>query len=436
MTAADGERRRESAQIGLNLIDLANRMPEWQLRRAEQIEYLDHAVARRSVQVEIDLGAIEGLDNAAAWPRDRGGLLIPLAILSRRQHFTIEVVDESSAVVPRAVRSMERALLLEGLLSQAKSVLGRPPPLQLRNLLSSNLLQPPGPEDEQPWKLPAIAGGPELAADRVFHFERVLQQLTTSYYMVIWVDLADGLRRVFTYRYLDEVPPADPVRLRPRPLLHFLRHDIGRRAITAETPGAGDCMSYHLDFPAPIGLEIHDARLDVQGPSIDTQPPKVGRAVNDSGSPTRAHLFLSFATPVSAGGLSATLRLLPTGLPRAAVASVSFTGLVVLAGTLLVVSSGGHFERGVSAEAVVAVLLAPGAIGSVLAIPSRHNMTSELLWPTRALLGLASGATLIPTAVTAAGIQGMPQMLLWTGSLALIGWCLTILMRQYLRLRR
>lgn len=412
--------------IGQNILLLADDCPSWLPRRVDSIECIDHAVARREVRVDIDLGNLANLRDEEEWPRWHGGLLLPLAALSRfGGHTEIAVVDESGSALPRLTKNEERRFALGAVELQARHVLDGSdvPDFLLQQLHHHLSTRDP---DLEPDGLRGTDVGNRLIDDR--RFRQTIRRLTGTYYLVVPVDPADGTRRVLTYSYYEHLNFSHAA----QPLVQRLFTQIGVTRLEVHTPAAGDCTSFHLVMPCPYDIQVSEASLDLL--PVDGKPVQ---CTDDDRLPTRVHLYASAASPLAAGSANVQLHLLPTGLVRSSVYSALFTVATLLIGTAVTVFAENHVFPSADTDAAVALLLlVPGVFGSTLATPSRHSMTTTLLFPTRLTLVIASLMSFVAAAVVALETEGQLAVLLWCVASLVAIVCTIILSAQLIRVHR
>lgn len=411
--------------IGQNVLLLADDYAAWMPRRVDSIECVDHAVARRTVRVDVDLANVAYLEDEGEWPRWHGGLLVPLAALSRfGGHTEIAAVDESGGALPRLTKDEERRFALGAIEQQARHVLdGADVPDFMLHALHQHI------STKDPALVPDALRGSDIA-NRLIDDRRLRQtirRLTATYYLLVPLDPGDGARRVLTYSYYEQLTFRDA----PAPLPKRLFTQIGVTELDVATPAAGDCSSFHLVLPCPYDLQVTNALLDLQtaeGQSIQYE--------DDDRLPTRAHLYASAATSLASGSAKVRLHLLPTGLVRSSVYSGVFIVGTLIAGLVGTVFAHGHtFPTADTDAAVALLLLVPGVFGSTLATPSRHSMTTKLLFPTRLTLVVASLMSFVGAVAVAVGLKGGLALGVWSVACVVAIVCTIVLSTQLIRVR-
>lgn len=410
--------------IGQNVVLLADDFPSWVPRRVDSVDCVDHAVARREVRVDIDLARLEGLDDLSLWPRWRGDLLVPLASLSRfAGHTEISVVDESGDVLPRLTKDEERNLALGAVELQARYLLGGS---ELSDTLRQQLYH--FLSNSQP-DLDSLRGSEKtdlLLGDS--RFRQTLRRLSSTYYLLVPLNLEKGSRRVLQYSFYEHLSFAKRDRAS---LPAWLRNRIGLAALNVKAPAAGDCTSYHLVLPAPYDLQIANASLQ-----LVPQDGMSFQYVDDDRLPTRAHLYANVASPISeVSSASIDLHLLPTGLVRSSVYSALFIVMTLVAGTIISFFADDHVLPSETGTAVAILLLVPGVLGSTLATPSRHSLTTTLLFPTRLILVLASLMSFIVATAVALNARGALALGVWVAASVVALVCNILLGAQLRRVR-
>lgn len=427
----------DDLRVGANVLVLADRIPEWITRRVETVEYLDHAVARRTVRVDLDLEAIGDVRDAEKWPRVGGRLLVPVAMLQRRSLTSAEVVEEGGGRMPLLNKTEERRLLQDGLTSLAKAVLKEADPSAAITEQIASLVQGDPPEPGDPAPAWADAAAP-LMSNRAFQYQLYL--VRNYYLLVVPIDPDRAPRRVVTFSYIEDVVPPQNVEddnLSPaaRTLMRFrwIFNDIGERFVYVHAPSAGDSASYHLQVPAPYDLEISEGRLvfeeAVRGGVVKEVPDRDRLR-------THAHVYLSKPMPLKDAWFTGLLRLSPSGLVRAAPLSALFV-VWSLAGAMLYTMSTDDwlFENGDPNSASSLFLLVPGAVAALIATPSKHSMTTRLLFPTRLLLWVTGIASFAGAYTIAVGLREWLAVTVWLVAVLISAGCCLALARQYNRLR-
>lgn len=424
------ERGELEAVIGSDLLALTHRFSEWVPRREERFEYVNHAIVRRTVRVDIDLsGFYPILDDMPVW---RGLAIVPIAVLRRDRHTTFEVRAEDGALLPRLTAHEERSFVFQGVVAQATMSLADALTTASRDALYQIVTEPPTVTVADTEQLGELRSKPEFA--------QTLSHVRRFYYLLTPLRPESGHRRVVTYSYLEPiVVPSEETRTAIETAFAHNGLDktapAGERRITAEIANAGDCRSYHLEVVAPPALRIVDAQLRVQEAAHGSNPQDVG---DNDRLATHAHMHISDLGALSWGAFTCRMMLSSTGIVRAAVASslfafaslVTIAGLIWLPGVVWFVHSDLDQSAGTSA-----FLLIPGAVGPILATTSNHGLTTSLLLPTRLLMWLTGAASFIAAGAVATGLEGALRIVAWAAACALSATCALFLTRQFVRLR-
>jgi hypothetical protein len=253
-----------------------------------------------------------------------------------------------------------------------------------------------------------------------------IQYFRDMYFLTVPLDLEKSKSRSITYIYFGRVPTI-PFE-RPRRSLH----DLGAVVVPAECPGAGDCASYHFEMIAPEETTISDAVLRFT-PLRAGSDPEFARD-NDC-LDTRAHVRAAIGQELSESMFKATIRIRSGGLAKYAVMSSVFTLTILLAGTVMTLASQGfRFERLDLDSGVTLLLLVPGVVGSVIAGPSPHTVTAELVFPTRLLLWTTSVCSFLVAAAVAVAAAGIFNAVIWILASVVTFVCTALLSYQYLGL--
>ena len=479
-----------SIDVGTNLLTFVEKFADWVMRRSEAVELVNHAVAVRSVSVDLDLAGLP--TSGSQGPRLLDGYLpLPIALLDADGHTTIDVRDETGGRLPRLNRVEERHLLTVGLLHFARSTArraGHSPFLDEEVIKAIDTIV-----NDRVWvagaralQNPELEQGKALLADEAF--KAAAEQVAESHFLVALINPEEGRRRVLNYTATEQInttkrserrrlerkqsPNAGAHRqiasenktaaevdtaskqvgssdeqagdgdkesvswwrsLWRRFSARFL--DIGEEDIRFFTPGAGDCVTYHFDLQAPYDLDVCDTRFAARARPPDTN---VIRAWDQSGLTTHAHIFVTIKNRITSGDVTTTLRLLPTSVVRSSVISSLFTLASVATGFGLILSRSDHSLAHVidTSSAVAILLLVPGIVAGALATPSRHSMTTKLLFPTRLTLWASGVASYLVGVAVAAKLKGSPSLAVWAAAAAIAGVSAVRLLEQYLRLLR
>lgn len=414
--------------IGADLLAMGSRFPDWVPRREERFEYLNHAIVRRTVRVDLDLSGF--YPDVAAAPRWHGMIVVPVAVLRRGSHVTFDVRAEDGSLLPRLTADEERGFVYRGVVAQAELVLaGAELSLNTRDLLYRLVHEPHDadvPDNEQMGELRGSA-----------EFSLTLRNVRQFYYLLVPLLPDQGARRVVTFSYLEPIassPSAEGAIGAGFPDGPSEKAS-GVRWLGAEVRGAGDCRSYHLEVVAPPALRILGATLKVQGANPGVIPQE---SVDNDRLETHAHMHLKDVGSLSWGAFACRMMLPATGIVRAAVASSIFTlaslavvgCLIWLPGLVWFVNS--KVDPGASSEAF---LLVPGLVGPVLASASNHGLTTTLLLRTRLLMWLSGAASFVAAGAMAFGLDGALRIIAWAAALALASFCCLQLVLQYRRLK-
>ena len=276
--------------VGLELIILANDFRSWIARREERLEFVNSAVVRRTVRVDIDLGVIlESEYKPESHPLWKGYVLVPIGVLTRGLHATLEVVREDGSQIPRLTKHEERSLVLEGLIDlhlggRQRATLNP----QYLEVLQSLVFQEPVEDvihSHQGVSQTLLADSNLLSAVRM---------VNRNYFLVVPLPPDGPSRRVVTYSSLEQIPSASP----------GSRDRMGERSIPVEVPGAGDCRSYHFELVAPPALLVRDAELRLVAAERQAQP-RIYHDVDRLES--HAHLYVEDAGRLMSAKFSAKL---------------------------------------------------------------------------------------------------------------------------------
>lgn len=161
MPDASGEPKNLQAVIGSDLLSMSHRFSEWVPRREERFEYVNHAIVRRTVRVDIDLAGF--YDSTEDMPLWRGLAVVPIAVLRRDRHTTFDVRAEDGSLLPRLTAHEERAFIFFGVVAQAELLLDEPATEATRDALYQQIIEPPDAHVADTEQLGSLRGNPEFA---------------------------------------------------------------------------------------------------------------------------------------------------------------------------------------------------------------------------------------------------------------------------------
>jgi len=196
-----------------------------------------------------------------------------------------------------------------------------------------------------------------------------------------------------------------------------------------------EAQSYHVDVEAPYDVEIHDAALIAPlGPDHEQLP--IG---DDDQSLTRSHMFVH-PPARDLSGVLVDLKLAPvtTGMVR----STTLISMIIAAILVLAVlyassvSAPDLFMHPDRSSSTALLLLAPAVLAAVLAAPSRHSMTTRLLWETRLTVGVSCLAMFVAATAVALRVEQARLVVTLLAAFTLALLSMLRLLIQFVRLRR
>lgn len=409
--------------VGTDLLFLSEQFHQWIPRREERIQFINHAMYRRTVRVDIDLSNYyDAVSVAYNLELLDGQLVVPVAILSRTQHTSIEVTDEAGNLLPRMTQDEERLLVYAGLLQAAEDALqeqGQKIEPATRDLIHQIVHQPPE-TDHKPNSQLTILRSHNL-------FGVMLQNAANSHLLLVALDPQKGRRRIISFSYLEPMSQA--------PSENGDKRLSGEFLFSTDVYSSGDCRSYHLELSAPPALRVLDARLTVDRKG----GPAAGRlvATDDDRLVTHAHVHLSGVPQYSYGEFECRLALFDTGLVRTALASSVFSLVTIAAVAALVWLEGPiGLGKGLDTDAGTALfLLVPALAGPLFASSSNHGLTTWLQLPTRLWMLISGGASFVAAGTVATRVDSPLKAIGWSAAGAFSFLAALIIWKQWKRLR-
>ncbi len=433
----------EYGAAGVRVVSGALHFRSWLRRRHETVELLDQATLSRTLHLDLDLDRFVDHEDS---PELAGSIPVPLALLPRTVHTSIEVRAEDGRLLPRLIKAEERRLVGMG----TSSMLIRVFEFQQRSWS----------EEVEDWLWQAVRGEPgEMGSTppEVASLEppfgsstRAMVTLVNETFPLVTLLPPSGEpRRRLTYSYVESLPTVierareatSSSSGRWRRVARWLVDRGGRLRNIGEgdwefpVQGLEQCDSYHLEAIAPEATEIIDAHVQVvHGPhDIET-------IEDDDNLPGRAHVQCNAPEqPVHESTFFARLYLRPTGIVTSATYIGLFIAFTLVAGLVLIIAADGNWrlvEGGRQNVDAVVSLLVPGIFGTTLAGPSRHGYTAALIEPTRNLLFAASFTSYVAGVSIAFDLHGWPAAATWIGITPIAAACGALLAYQLRRLRR
>lgn len=410
------------APVGVDTLSMARDFPRWVSRREERVRFVNHEITERSVRVDLDLSSYRLTDTGVFDLTEVGGrYLVPVAVISRAQHTTFQIVNESDDRLPRLTADEERFIVYSGLAFLVERELrdrGVEMEAETRNHVWSLVHEPSGTDLASNPQIEQARENPMIAA--------FLDEASRSHYLLVPLDPSRGDRRVITYSWLE------PARTRSE----AAEADPGVLTYSTAIRTAGDCRSYHFELSAPPALRVREATLSVQ-PAGD-RAAHLEEVHDDDRLATHAHLHLAGVPPTSPGEVTCELSLTSTGLVRTALVSSVFSALIVGAIGLLIWLDGplDWVNGSVDASSSTAlVLLVPAFAGPILAATSNHGLTTTLQLPVRFTMWAGGAGPFLAALALATGVQGPLRAVLWVVAGVVCVGAVVVNFRNWNRLR-
>lgn len=392
--------------------------PTWIHRRVETIEHFDRYHVRRRVSLDMEIPRVEADDVA------EHTFLLPLATLEKKPLKNLDVSAGQHGAVPVLTTSENSELIAGFIASQAELVLGHSPdPTLMRTFYKLARRQPKGKGYSERITDSVTWFKNELDLSRPDHaklcnhldFMNLIQIYGSSFELIALVPAHEGERLIVKYAYDDAIRLDQGAlqtwidiqeqsdgksglinrwlhRSRSGRLVDKWLQRLGLRPtpIHYPLPGIGSCRSYHIEVPAPEGLEIHDGLVMAwreMGASRDLQ------ARSRCGPSRRAHLHVHSASQGALGRLATRIRPSPAGWLRVAALSSATIGFLLAVGAWSGILNEVLLEHPPSLRSGVAGLLlgVPGILAVLLVRTGEHPLTSRLLLGIRVLLVLSAG---------------------------------------------
>jgi hypothetical protein len=182
-------------------------------------------------------------------------------------------------------------------------------------------------------------------------------------------------RRVLTYSFREN-PVFQPI-ITPKDLVARIWRPQPAVKVVCETPAAADCHSYHFELVAPPDLSVRRGQLVIESEAL-ADPVAIP---DDDRSDASAHAYWTGVGPLARAEFRARLVPQATGLIWALRAVVAATALLLVMGCAFTWSADGSTVAKVDASAVAALFaLAPAIVTTALAVRTKHQLTSRMLY--------------------------------------------------------
>ena len=380
--------------IGRQLVLMVVASNRWVLRRTDVLDFLDYAETRLTSTLEIDLAAAPRVPKGSpnVW---RGGQLVPLLVYDRQSHLHAEVFAGGDEKLPRLTRAEERRLVANGITAL---IAARCDVVTSIDVLHSKVVAAV--------KVPSSKSmGAELAAireclnnDLPEHIRKVLV-LFHRFHLVLTLVPEHAQRMVVTVVRV--------VQHELQRVVSWQRHAL---SVTLPVSGLNESRSYHVLAVAPLDLLFDTPRCAIKG--LDGGQRRTV-AVAERGGGRTLHVYVNERTSVTDPTLQVRLRHVRTGEPRFALLSAILSLLVLAVGTLYICAHDPAQIPGESDAAVALLLVVPGLIGSILAVPANHSMTSQLRWQVRLWVGISAVPVFVAAVAVALGWRDDGLILVW-----------------------
>jgi hypothetical protein len=375
----------------------------WVVRRTDELEFLDYAETSRISTIEIDLTSAPKA-RTGNWPSWKGCVLVPLLLQERDRHLHADVYGSGGERLPRLARTEIRVIIASGLtdLIAART----PGPVDHHNLYRC-VLQALDIEHDRERPLDAAVAQmveliqPALGGHRpVEHVTKVLELFHR--YHVVATALHEPQQR-FVIR-----------------IERIIQHTLSRSGriweaselnVRVDVPEVNESRSYHVFAVAPLDLIFQGERCAIVHQQPDGERQTLERA--EAGSSRSLHLSVHQVGRVQDPTLNVRILHVNTGQPRLALWSATLSLLVLALGAIYLCVRTHPRVPGQSDAAVALLLVIPGVIGSILAVPANHSMTSQLRRRTRICVGASAIPVFAAALVVALDWRGSGLQAVW-----------------------